>query len=201
MKGNILFASPENESKNLKSIIQEPEEIGEENYTQHICDTIKEHYGVTIDPVLDIAACHPTSKGCGIIRFKNRRMGSAFAKLCSAILKGPKSTKKEGPDGEEGEGSAEGQGEGAQKDGSKKVRKGVRPNFWLTFQLTKRRADLIKKLKELKKSGKISHFTSNENGVINLFINKGEAPKRLTMDYRVFQSKTYYIAELLQLVS
>ena len=35
-------------------------------------------------------------------------MGSAFAKLCSAILKGPKTTKKEGPDGETGEGSAEG---------------------------------------------------------------------------------------------
>ena len=202
MKGNILYVSPENESKNLKSIIQEPEEIGEENYTQHICDTIKEHYGVTIDPVLDIAACHPTSKGCGIIRFKNRRIGSAFAKLCSAILKGPKTAKKEGPDVETGERSAEGQGEGAQTDGAKKKEsKGIRPNFWLTFQLTKRRADLIKKLKELKKDGKISHFTSNENGVINLVRNKGEAPKRLTMDYRADHSKTYYIAELLQLVS
>ena len=50
----------------------------------------------------------PTSKNCGIIRFKNQRMGSAFAKLCSAILKGPKTIKKKGTDGETGEGSAEG---------------------------------------------------------------------------------------------
>ena len=35
-------------------------------------------------------------------------MGSAFAKLCSAILKGPKTMKKEGPNGEIGEGSADG---------------------------------------------------------------------------------------------
>ncbi len=139
--------------------------------------------------------------GCGIIRFKNRRIGSAFAKLCSAILNGPKPSKKEEPDVETCEGSAEGQGEGAQIEGAKKERKGTRPNFWLTFQLTKRRADLIKKLKELKKDGKISHFTSNENGVINLVRNKGEAPKRLTMDYRADHSKTYYVAELLQLVS
>ena len=116
-------------------------------------------------------------------------------------MKGPKNTKKEGPYSEACEGSAEGQGEGAQNDGAKKLRKGICPNFWLTFQLTKRRSDLIKKLKELKKDGKISRFTSNENGVINLVRNKGEAPKRLTMDYRVDHSKTYYIAELLQLVS
>ena len=105
MKGNLIYVFLENESKNLKSKIKEPEDIVEEIYTQHICDTIKEHYGVTIDPVLDIAACHPSSR---IKRFKNQRMGSAFAKLCSAILKGPKTTKKEGPDGETGEGSAEG---------------------------------------------------------------------------------------------
>ena len=57
MKGNLIYVLPENESKNLKSKIQKPEEIGEENYTQHIFDTIKEHYGVTTDPVLDIATC------------------------------------------------------------------------------------------------------------------------------------------------
>ena len=90
MKGTLLFASPENAAKNLKSILKEPEEIGEELYTQQICDTIEKYYGVHIDPALDIEACHPTSKGCGIIRFNNRRMGSAYAKLFSAILKGPK---------------------------------------------------------------------------------------------------------------
>ncbi len=216
MKGTILFASPENAAKNLKSILKEPEEIGEEQYTQQICDTIEKYYGVHIDPALDIEACHPTSKGCGIIRFNNRRMGSAYAKLCSAILKGPKpsKTRKEeeiagqpgerkrgATDGNEMEGGAmEGEAsvEGAQKGEARKV---IRPNFWLTFQLTKRRSDLIRKLKELKRDGKINHFTSNENGIITVTLKKGAAPKRLTMDYKNENSKTYYVSELLQLVS
>jgi len=216
MKGTILFASPENAAKNLKSILKEPEEIGEEQYTQQICDTIEKYYGVHIDPALDIEACHPTSKGCGIIRFNNRRMGSAYAKLCSAILKGPKPSKprkeeeitgqpgggKRGStEGNKMEGGAmEGEAsvEGAQKVEARKVK---RPNFWLTFQLTKRHSDLIRKLKELKRGGKINHFTSNENGIITVTLKKGGAPKRLTMDYKNDNSKTYYVSELLQLIS
>ena len=211
MKGTLLFASPENAAKNLKSILEEPEEIGEEPYTQQICDTIEKYYGVHIDPALDIEACHPTSKGCGIIRFNNRRMGSAYAKLCSAILKGPKPSqpRKEeeivsqpgAMEGNEMEGGAmEGKAsvQGAQKE---EVRKVKRPNFWLTFQLTKRRSDLIRKLKELKRDGKINHFTSNENGVISVTLSKAAAPKRLTLDYKNDNSKTYYVGELLQLVS
>ena len=138
-------------------------------------------------------------------------MGSAYAKLCSAILKGPKPSqpRKEeeivsqpgAMEGNEMEGGAmEGKAsvQGAQKE---EVRKVKRPNFWLTFQLTKRRSDLIRKLKELKRDGKINHFTSNENGVISVTLSKGAAPKRLTLDYKNDNSKTYYVGELLQLVS
>lgn len=202
LKGNILVFSPQDTSKGLKTILKTPEECEKSGitFTEHVLDHVEQHYGVRI-PLQDIVAVHPNrNPGSAIIRIWNRKQGSAYQSLCTAIKKGGKTSEKqrrsgegEGTDSDQaGEGNQE--GEGAQR-GDKSTR-GRRVNFWLTFQLTRQRNELISALKTLKKEKRIQNFTSNENGEIFLrYLGTGERMK-LTYDWKNEDSRTWTVKEL-----
>ena len=163
------------------------------SYTDHILGLVKEHYEVEV-PADDVVAIHPTKKeGFCILKIWNRKAGSAYQKLCTAIKTGGKFGR------ERREKQAEERGE--RRRGQEERTQRVRPNFWATFQLTRRRSDLISKLKSLKKEKKISQFSSNENGDIFIKVDQKQKNQRLTYDWKVFNSKTVTIEEVMKLVS
>lgn len=192
LKGNILLCSPSDPEKNLVTLIKSPEECENEgmSYTDHILDLVKQHYEVEI-PIQDIVAIHPTKKsGHCILKIWNRRMNSAYQKLCESIKRGGKSgrLRREAQGGGRGESQNNGVVNTQQNQG--------RSNFWATFQMTRRRSELISTLKVLKKEKKIATFSSNENGDIWVKLNHQQKKIQITYDWRVQGSRTDTALEL-----
>lgn len=159
LKGNFIIHSPENQGKGLTSLLKRESDLGEESYVDHVRGLVESHYGVDI-PRSDIAACHPLSNGAAILKIWNRKNCAPYHKLVAAVKVGGKfglQQKQRARDKKQG-----GEGEKEEK-GTEEVK---RPNLFLTFQLTRRRSELVKHLKTLKKSRKISSFTTDQNGLI-----------------------------------
>ena len=229
VKGKIIVVSPNNPDKNLETLIKDPSDLKDETYLEQMIRLIKLYYDVDIKKSDVINCHPTKQPGCGIIVFGNRNIGSAFAKLSQAIKTGgvkrvvseDRSNVEGGSEkgeteevsggskmgvaqGESQMGAAEGDLEGAKRTQDKGEKsKGktpiLRPNFWLTFQMTTRRSALIKKLKELKKNNKIYKFNSDENGEISFTRQKDGRKQRLTMDWLDENSKTYTVEELVKL--
>ena len=180
-------------------------------FEDHILKLIKETYGVNI-PACDIQACHPLSEHSANLRIWNRRPGSAFHKLVTAVKCGgipkPKSlgkspeTKEEGGAGgsrdvrEKGaEQSAElgggAGGSGGVSDGQPggKNKNGAR--VFINFHLTRKRYKLLNHLKALKREKKIFKFYTNENGEIFVKVNTGSKKMALTINQNIDDDKTF----------
>ena len=53
-------------------------------------------------------------------------------------------------------------------------------NVFFNFQLTKRRSKLLYKIRQLKKSGQISKFYSDENGMLTVIVKNGGTKEKVT---------------------
>ena len=89
MKGNLILSSPGNNQLKLTTLIKSDTELKANNITfvGHIIDLIRQKYDVII-PEHDIQACHRLPNGSVIIRIWNRRPGSAWDALMTAIKTG-----------------------------------------------------------------------------------------------------------------
>ena len=100
--------------------------------------------GVTV-PVTDIVACHVLSKqgsdSTYIIRFGNRRPGSAWDIIASGMLTGRNKESKANF---------------------------TAANVFLNFQLTKKRAELVKVVRQAKKDKKIVKYGTDQNGRVTV---------------------------------
>ena len=57
-------------------------------------------------------------------------------------------------------------------------------NIFFNFQLTKRRSKLLYKIRQLKKSGKISKFYTDENGMLTVMVkNKEDGGEKVKVTY------------------
>ena len=61
-----------------------------------------------------------------------------------------------------------------------KTGKNIGVNVFFNFQLTKRRSKLLYKIRQLKKSGKISKFYSDENGMLTVKMEEGGEKVKVT---------------------
>lgn len=214
-KGNFIITSLPNVAKGIKSqILAETDLPKGMTFEDHILKLIRETYGVNI-PKNDIQACHPLGENSAIIKIWNRRPGSAFHKLVTAVKCGgvpkPKnlgksSETKEGGAGvkddvrEKGEEqSAELGGGAGDSGGASDVQPGVTnknsARVFINFHLTRKRYILLGHLKTLKKEKKIFKFFTNENGDISVKVRKDSIKKQLTIDQNTDGSKTYTPAD------
>ena len=105
---------------------------------------LKLNTGVDV-PVHDIVACHALSKrgstSSYIVRIVNRRPGSAWSILAAGMLTGKNSV-----------------------TGSNFTQE----NVFISFQLTKRKSDLVAAVKEARKARVISKYGIDQNGRITV---------------------------------
>ena len=75
----------------VASLILDDDKLKEQNKSllDHVTELIYEHYEVQV-PHGDVEACHRLKKGGVLIRFWNRKIGSAYQDLVSAIKSGGK---------------------------------------------------------------------------------------------------------------
>lgn len=200
LKGNIIVSSPNIPDKNLKTIIKNQEDLGDESFTDHILTLVEEHYGVRV-PTCDIAAIHPLkSPGNVVLKIWNRKPNSAWMRLVSAIKRGgvkradngSKSSERK-DDNSGGERGGSGRERGGSGEGSNN---GRRANLFLTFQMSRRRGALISALKKMKREKKIHKFSSNENGDIFFQKTSSKDKVRVTLDWKTEGSMTMSLEEL-----
>lgn len=200
LKGNFIINSPEIAAKGLRSIIKSPEELEKDNirYVDHIRGLVQEHYGVNI-PACDVSACHPLRNGSALLRVWNRKSCAAYHQLVSAVKCGGKygrmmRGRRRNQHQERREMGSEGGGE---TRGEKEKSDTTRPNFFVTFHLTRRRGELVKHLKNLKREGKIFSFSSCEKGEISFKRTQTEVKTLLTVKWDDHgDSKTFYPREI-----
>ena len=182
-KGNFKLISPDIPQKNLKSIFLSDDELKSQGLSiqEYSRQLILERYDVDI-PAEDISACHKLADSSILVCIWNRKEGAAYWKLVEAVKTGGK--KK------------------SEKDSEKKVGKGdkisVNKNFFIYFHLTRRRNNIVKHLKSLKKQGKIHRFFTDHNGIIKFQQHPNSAKKVLTLRYEDESdgAKTYYYQEI-----
>ena len=85
------------------------------------------------------------------------------------------------------------------------IKRGLNPefNFYANFHLTKRRNDLAYDLRQLRKSGKIVKYYTDENGSISFKLKESSNKCRITFfkDKNSTSEKTYLKTELLELIN
>ena len=97
LKGNLFLTSrnitaePRLGKRAVKSVIKSDEELGDQSLTSHVIDLLDQKYKVRI-PESDIQACHRLPHNAVILRVWNRKAGSAWSKLVSAIKSKPVNT-------------------------------------------------------------------------------------------------------------
>ena len=189
LKGNFIINSPDNPEKGLKTEILTDDQLKEKNttFTEHIIGLVKEHYGVDMPPE-DISACHRLKNGAALMKVWNRKNESAYSKLVNAVRTG-------------GKAGAERKKMRADKTPAKDLPK---RNVFICFQMTRRRSELIKKLKSEKKANKITKFSSNQNGAITMTwkptANGSEKSVTLTKSWDDTQGKTFTTDEIDELL-
>ena len=89
LKGNLILTSPSNIQQGLTSLFMSDTELQANNitFTGHVVDLIRQKYGVVV-PEQDIQACHRLPNGSIVLRIWNRKPGSAWSALLTAIKSG-----------------------------------------------------------------------------------------------------------------
>ena len=82
----------------------------------------------------------------------------------------------------------------------KNIKEGLNPekNVYFNFMLTKRRSRLLFEVRQMKKTGRIARFYSDENGAISIKVKATDKSKKLSSIHEADSSrvKTYLITEL-----
>ena len=186
MKGNFIITTTGNKiDGNLEG----------DYYTQKILDEIEGNYEVKI-PIDDVTACHKLSKeGSHIIRLGNRRIGSAYFKLCEAVKSG-------GVYGREMKEYYEAERAWQAKRPSRgtKPTRPEKPSLFCNFQLTAKRAAITKQLRVLKSEKKISNYYTDANGKISMKVRKDGPKHYLTFDWNKQNSKTINPMDIEELI-
>ena len=145
LKGNLILSSPNTSTK--KSLLI-PNNVNDsktgaqrKEFEHEMCARlIKLKTGVEI-PLCDIVACHPLKKrgsdSSYIVRIANRRSDSAWSILAAGMLTGKNS------------------------DTNTNF---TQDNVYLNFQLTKKRSELLKSVRQAKIENKIKKYGVDQNG-------------------------------------
>ena len=178
-KGCFLIHSPNNPNKKLTSILPKVDPDSP-SYLEEVRSLVKVHYDVDI-PKCDISACHPTGQGVALLKIANRAPGSAYFKLCAAVETG----------------GVFGKHKRAKRRGEKSKEEGTSPpNLFITYQLTKRRANIVKVLKTLKHENRLFSFYTSKNGDIAARKTQGGETIFLTYCWNIENSKSYSEKEI-----
>ena len=155
MTGNLIIASPQREGNPTLAVRKQVHDrqlnsMRQETVTEMCVRLVKEKTTVEI-PLGDIVACHPIGKGRGadttfVLRVIQRNPGSAWDYLSSALLTGKN------------------------KQTSQFVNN--RMNCFVSFQLTPRRGELMKKIKLAKVSCKTLKYGADQSGRITVRVNE-----------------------------
>ena len=189
LKGNFIINSPDNPEKGLKTELLTDDQLKEKNitFTEHVIGLVKEHYDVDM-PSEDISACHRLKNGAALLKVWNRKNESAYQKLVGAVRSG-------------GKAGAERKKMRADKTPAQDL---PRRNVFICFHMTRRRSELIKKLKSEKKAHKITRFSSNQNGSITMtwkpLENGPEKSITITRNWDDIDGKTYTPSEIDELI-
>ena len=150
MKGNLIISSPNTKGKSSLMVRREKmigNDVRMENDAELMIRLIKEKTGVEL-LLSDVSACHALNKqganATYIIRVMNRRPGSSWEVLSAGLLTGKNSAT--------GEGFTD-------------------ANVFINFQLTRRRGELAKKVREAKFSKGIIKYGTDQNGRITVRVN------------------------------
>ena len=156
MKGNLILSSPNlRDKRSLLAVKQVTDSVSgclrNETITEMCGRLILLKTGVTV-PQSDLVACHVLKKqgneSSYIIRFGNRRPGSAWDTIAAGMLTGKnKETKANFTDA----------------------------NVFLNFQLTKKRGDLSREVRKAKSSKSIMKYGTDQNGRITVRV-KSNSP-------------------------
>ena len=89
MKGNLILTSPSIPASNKVCLIKTDDKLreDEESLSHHVLGLIQKKYAVTV-PEEDVQALHRLPNGSVIVRFWNRRPGSAWCKIVDGIKSG-----------------------------------------------------------------------------------------------------------------
>ena len=150
MKGNLIISSPNTRGKDSLMVRKEVRcgnDLRKENDAELMVRIIKLKTGVEL-LLSDISACHALNKqGANttyILRVINRKPGSSWEVLSAGLLTGKN--------------SANGQSF-------------TDANVFINFQLTRRRGELAKKVREAKFSKGIIKYGTDQNGRITVRVN------------------------------
>ena len=217
LKGNFILTSPPNVEKGWKSLFEPHDEQDTRTLTERTLDLVQECYGVRI-PESDITAVHELKNNSVLLKIWNRKNGSPYFDLVSAVKRGgvkKSDIPKNGGGALRGEG-VKNEGYGDQKEGEGDKKEGEdmtkkcdsshpgpkvksyipRQRFFINFQLTKNRYKILGHIKFLKKKGSIHKFDTNQNGDINMTVKEGEKPVWLTYYPKSENSFTYTISDI-----
>ena len=155
MTGNLIISSPQREGNPSLAVCrkvrdEETESLRSETVTEMCVRLIKEKTTVEV-PLSDVVACHPIGKGRGVdtnfvIRIINRNPGSAWDALSYALLTGKN------------------------KQTSQFVNNQM--NCFISFQLTPRRGELMKKIKLAKLTHRSLRYGADQSGRITVRVNE-----------------------------
>ena len=155
MTGNLIISSPQREGNPSLAVCrqvrdEETESLRSETVTEMCVRLIKEKTTVEV-PLSDVVACHPIGKGRGVdtnfvIRIINRNPCSAWDVLSYALLTGKN------------------------KQTSQFVNNQM--NCFISFQLTPRRGELMKKIKLAKQTHRSLRYGADQSGRITVRVNE-----------------------------
>ena len=155
MTGNIIIASPHREGNPSLAVRHQVQDrqrncMRQESVTEMCVRLVREKTTVDV-PLCDVVACHPIGKGKGadttfVLRVINRNPGSAWDCLSSALLTGKN------------------------KQTSQFVNNQM--NCFISFQLTPRRGELMKKIKLAKMTCKSLRYGADQSGRITVRVNE-----------------------------
>ena len=175
MKGNLIVSSIAYENKTKPCLIKTDAQLAEEDIslTKHAQQLVQKKFGVNL-PEEDIQAVHRLST----------KVKSGQTQNEAFILR----INNRRP-GSAWHGIVQGIKTGAK----------VEENVFFNFQLTKKRADILHKVRGLKKETKIHKFYTDENGKIQILVKEGQKNVSLTyaMNPRTGQpAKTLTVQEI-----
>jgi hypothetical protein len=151
MKGNLIISSPNRDNAPSLGIRQQKFDIATnttklETEVEVCVRMILQKTGVAL-PVSDVVACHPLGNRRGaettyIMRIINRKPGSAWDTLAAALLTGKNNQS----------------GKYCNND----------INCYINFQLTKRKSELMKNIKQAKRDMKLIKYGADQNGRVTV---------------------------------
>ena len=153
LKGNIILSSPKRQHADSLLVLKQISDSSSntrrlESTVEMCCRLIKLKSGVDV-PLSDIAACHSLgNRGTDtsyLIKFSNRKIGSAWDTLAAGMLTGKNNDTKE---------------------------TFTDANVFLNFQLTKKKSELARLVRVAKSERKIIKYGTDQNGRITIRVDQ-----------------------------